>query len=190
MRITQHTDYALRVLIYAGGNPGRLVTIAEIAERFGVSRTHLMKVVNQLVRAGFLAGHRGKGGGLRLARPPEEIRVGQVVRATEPDFKLVECFGAEGGCLLDPGCRLKRALGEALESFLAVLDRETLADLIQSPATHRIVRQPAPLRGAGPAGQLPASSGERLAAPASNEAPTHALPPGPPELPGLAPDPG
>jgi Rrf2 family nitric oxide-sensitive transcriptional repressor len=147
MRITQHSDYALRVLIYAGGNSSRLVTIAEIAARFAVSRTHLMKVVNQLVRAGFLTGQRGKGGGLRLARRPEDIRVGDVLRATESDLRLVECFGRPGACLLDPDCRLKHAFGEALDAFLAVLDRYTLADLVANPTTRRLVAQliPVPL---------------------------------------------
>jgi Rrf2 family nitric oxide-sensitive transcriptional repressor len=139
MRITQHSDYALRVLIYAGGNAGRLVTIAEIATRFDVSRTHLMKVVNQLVRTGFLTGQRGKGGGLRLARPADQIRVGDVLRATEPEMRLVECFGQPDACLLDPGCRLKHALEEALAAFLAALDRYTLAELVASPTTKRLV---------------------------------------------------
>ena len=135
MRITQHTDYALRVLMYVGGNPDRLVTIAEIAERFAISRTHLMKVV----RDGFLHGQRGKGGGLRLGMKAEEIRVGEVLRNMETDLNLVECFDADGACLVDRGCRLKRALNEALDAFLAVLDRYTLKDLLDSPATMRIV---------------------------------------------------
>lgn len=139
MRITQHTDYALRVLMYVGGNPDRLVTIAEIAERFAISRTHLMKVVNQLVRDGFLHGQRGKGGGLRLGMKAEEIRVGAVLRNMETDLNLVECFDADGACLVERGCRLKRALNEALDAFLAVLDRYTLKDLLDSPATMRIV---------------------------------------------------
>lgn len=139
MRITQHTDYALRVLIYVGGNPDRLVTIAEIAERFAISRTHLMKVVNQLVREGFLEGQRGKGGGLRLAMQPDQIRVGDVLRTMEPDMKLVECFDKKGTCLVDRGCRLKRALSEALDAFLAVLDRYSLKDLLDNPATLRII---------------------------------------------------
>lgn len=139
MRITQHTDYALRVLIYVGGNPDRLVTIAEIAERFAISRTHLMKVVNQLVREGFLEGQRGKGGGLRLAMQPDQIRVGDVLRTMESDMKLVECFDKKGTCLVDRGCRLKRALSEALDAFLAVLDRYSLKDLLDNPATLRII---------------------------------------------------
>ncbi|MCM5568890.1 Rrf2 family transcriptional regulator [Burkholderiaceae bacterium FT117] len=139
MRITQHTDYALRVLMYVGGNPGRLVTIAEVAERFGISRTHLMKVVNRLVRDGFLYGQRGKGGGLKLGMQAEEISVGEIIRRMEPDLNLVECFERRGACLVDRGCRLRRALNEALDAFLAVLDRYSLKDLLDSPATLRLV---------------------------------------------------
>lgn len=139
MRITQHADYALRVLIYVGGNPGRLVTIAEIAESFAISRTHLMKVVNQLVREGFLIGRRGKGGGLQLGMPAGQIGVGAVLRRMETDFDLVECFGPESNCRIDQGCRLKRVLGEALDAFLAVLDRHSLQDLLDSPSTIRLV---------------------------------------------------
>ena len=130
MYITQHTDYALRALIYLGTNSERLVTIQEISERFGVSRNHLMKVVNALIRAGFVEGVRGKGGGLRLARAPREIAVGAVVRQMEPGMDLVECFGAGCQCILDPGCKLKVGLSKALAAFLKVLDEMTLADLV------------------------------------------------------------
>ncbi len=133
MHITQHTDYALRVLIYIGTNPDRLVTIAEIAERFDVSRSHLMKVVNQLVREGFVEGLRGKGGGLRLARAPAAIGVGEVVRRMERGLELVECFGEHNACLLNPGCRLKGVLAGALSAFMARLDAVSLADLIGRP---------------------------------------------------------
>lgn len=130
MYITQHTDYALRALIYLGTNADRLVTIQEISERFAVSRNHLMKVVNALIRAGFVEGVRGKGGGLRLARVPREIVVGAVVREMEPGMDLVECFGAGCQCILDPGCKLKVILSKALAAFLKVLDDMTLADLL------------------------------------------------------------
>lgn len=133
MHITQHTDYGLRVLIYLGTNPDRLVTIAEISERFDVSRSHLMKVVNQLVREGFVEGLRGKGGGLRLARAAASIRVGAVVRQLERGMELVECFGAHNACLLDPGCRLKGVLAGALAAFMQHLDDFTLADLLGKP---------------------------------------------------------
>ena len=130
MYITQHTDYALRALIYLGTSGDRLVTIQEIAERFGVSRNHLMKVVNALIRAGFVEGLRGKGGGLRLARAPGEIIVGAVVRQMEPGMHLVECFGSGCQCILDPDCKLKVGLARALAAFLQVLDELTLADLV------------------------------------------------------------
>lgn len=130
MYITQHTDYALRALIYLGTNAERLVTIQEISERFAVSRNHLMKVVNALIRAGFVEGVRGKGGGLRLARAPGEIIVGAVVRQMEPGMCLVECFGSGCQCILDPDCKLKVGLARALAAFLQVLDEMTLADLV------------------------------------------------------------
>jgi Rrf2 family nitric oxide-sensitive transcriptional repressor len=133
MHITQHTDYALRVLIHLGANTERLVTIAEVSERFEISRSHLMKVANQLVREGYVEGLRGKGGGLRLARAPAEINVGDVVRRMERGMDLVECFGPDSHCLLTPNCRLKGVLGSALDAFLAVLDRVSLADLISTP---------------------------------------------------------
>lgn len=138
MHITQHTDYALRVLIYLGENPDRLATIAEISERFDISRSHLMKVVNQLVREGFVEGLRGKGGGLRLGRDAQSIGIGDVVRQMERGLDLVECFGKDSKCLLDPGCKLKLALANALKSFLASLDQVSLADLIGSPNTQRL----------------------------------------------------
>lgn len=135
MHITQHTDYALRTLIYLGSNTERLVTILEVSDRFSVSRAHLMKVVNQLIRAGFVEGMRGKGGGLRLARPASEIVVGEVVRRMERRMEIVECFGEGCKCILDPDCKLKNALSAALEAFLNVLDGLTLADLLGERAT-------------------------------------------------------
>ena len=130
MHITQHTDYALRALIYLGTNEDRLVTIQEISDRFSVSRNHLMKVVSGLIRGGFVDGLRGKGGGLRLARPPATIVVGDVVRHMESGMELVECFGANCACILDPDCQLKVALSSALAAFLKVLDGVTLANLL------------------------------------------------------------
>lgn len=132
MHITQHTDYALRVLIFLGANEHRLVTIQEIAESFDVSRSHMMKVVNQLIRLGYVEGLRGKGGGLRLARAAGDIVVGAVVRDMESDMELVECFGGESRCLLTRSCRLRGALSDALNAFLASLDRVSLADLLSA----------------------------------------------------------
>lgn len=133
MRLTNFSDYALRVLMYAAARSDRLITIEETAEVYGISRAHLMKVANQLTRAGFLKATRGRTGGLALAKRPEKIRLSDVVRATEPDFALVECFTPENNCLITPRCRLKGALKEALNAFVETLDRYTLADLILSP---------------------------------------------------------
>ncbi|QID19590.1 Rrf2 family transcriptional regulator [Nitrogeniibacter mangrovi] len=137
MNITQHTDYALRLLIYLGACPERRVTIKEVAEAFDISRSHLMKIVNRLVADGIVDGARGKGGGLRLARPPERIVVGDIVRRMEPGFELVECFGSQSNCLLTSRCRLKGALHAALQAFLASLDGVTLAELIAPDAKVR-----------------------------------------------------
>lgn len=143
MYITQHTDYALRVLIHVASNqenPGTRITIAGISELFGISRSHLMKVVNKLVREGFLEGVRGKGGGLRLAQPADDIRIGEVVSRMEPNMVLVECFEADHNCILGPACKLKGALNKALKAFLASLDETTLADLVRQPATLKLMR--------------------------------------------------
>lgn len=143
MHLTQHTDYALRLLIYLAANSERLVTIAEISERFNLSRSHLMKIANRLVHEGFVEGLRGKGGGLRLARGAAEISVGHAVRVMEQGMALVECFGASSQCLLTPDCRLKGVLGDALEAFLKSLDSVTLADLVGAPqrgVLHRVRR--------------------------------------------------
>jgi Rrf2 family transcriptional regulator, nitric oxide-sensitive transcriptional repressor len=133
MRLTNFSDYALRVLMYAAAQEDRLITIERTAAVYGISRAHLMKVANQLTRAGFLKAVRGRTGGLALARPPGEIRLGDVVRATEPDFALVECFAVDNRCVITPRCRLRRALSEALGAFLTTLDQYTLADLILRP---------------------------------------------------------
>lgn len=133
MRLTNFSDYALRVLMYAAAREERLITIDETAKVYGISRAHLMKVVNQLTRAGYLKAVRGRSGGLALAKRPHKIGIGDVVRATEPDFALVECFGVDNQCVITPRCRLRGALKEALGAFIATLDRYTLADLILSP---------------------------------------------------------
>ncbi|WP_153160684.1 Rrf2 family transcriptional regulator [Zoogloea sp. 1C4] len=141
MHITLHTDYALRVLIYLASNDERLPTIQEISERFDISRSHLMKVVNQLIRNGFVEGIRGKGGGLRLARPPAGIGIGDVVRKMETDLSLVECFTDTSRCLLTSSCKLRGVLDDALEAFFASLDKVTLAQLL-GPAQRQILFMP------------------------------------------------
>lgn len=131
MQLTRYSDYGLRVLIYLSVRPDRLATIEEISMAYGISRAHLMKVVHHLGRAGFLNTLRGRGGGLALARPPDEINVGDVVRHTEDRMDLVECFDPERShCRIEPVCGLRGVLEEALDAFLDTLDRYTLADLI------------------------------------------------------------
>lgn len=138
MRLTLHTDYALRILMHLALAPGRLVTISEVAASFSISRNHLVKVAHELGQAGFVETMRGRGGGLRLARPPEEIAIGDVVRAMEEDFRIVECFDRDANsCCIAPACRLKRLLKEALDAWAAVLDGATLADLVERPAPLR-----------------------------------------------------
>ncbi len=135
MRLTYFTDYAFRVLIYLAVQPGRRCTIREISEAYGISRAHLMKVVNLLTREGLLIAQRGPNGGLLLALPPEKLRLGDVVRKTEDDLGLVECFRPDNQCRLTPGCGLIPILARALDAFLAELDRHTLADLVREPGS-------------------------------------------------------
>jgi Rrf2 family nitric oxide-sensitive transcriptional repressor len=131
MQLTRYSDLSLRVLIYLAVHPGDLATIEQIAEAYGISRAHVMKVAHQLGRAGFLETVRGRGGGLRLARAPESIRVGDVVRQTEGRIDLVECFGpGTSDCRIEPVCGLRGLLEEAVASFLRTLDACTLSDLV------------------------------------------------------------
>ena len=137
MRLTQWTDYTLRVLMYCAATEGRAqpVTITEVAEGYGISRSHLMKIVQQLSAQGLLETTRGRGGGMRLMQPADTIKVGAVVRMTETDFNLVECFDpVSNQCRLSSHCRLKGVLERAMQAYLAELDRVTLADLIASQA--------------------------------------------------------
>jgi Rrf2 family transcriptional regulator, nitric oxide-sensitive transcriptional repressor len=137
MRLTSFTDYTLRVLMFLGthNDENRLATIGEIAAAYGVSENHLTKIVHHLSRHGYVITTRGKGGGMRLARPPETIRVGEVVRNTEPDLAVVECFQPGNlNCPITAVCTLRNVLGSALDGFLDVLDRHTLADLLQPRA--------------------------------------------------------
>lgn len=130
MRLNLQSDYALRLLMQVAASDGELVTIHEVAERFGISENHLMKVAHTLGRQGIIATVRGRAGGMRLARAADTIRIGDVVRRMEGDLALVECFpGGAGNCLIVRACRLKGVLHEALDAFMSVLDRYTLADL-------------------------------------------------------------
>lgn len=132
MRLTRFTDYSLRTLIYLGLHDDSLVSIADVAQAYRVKENHLTKVVARLAQLGFVETVRGRQGGLRLARLPAQIRVGEVVRATEDNLAIVECF-ASTTCRLTGACQLELALHEALEAFLAVLDRYTLDDLVSGP---------------------------------------------------------
>ncbi|MFC4256211.1 Rrf2 family transcriptional regulator [Altererythrobacter xixiisoli] len=134
MRLTRYTDYAMRVLLYCaqssrdapGDQQAQLVSIARIARAYDISQNHLMKVVNDLVNAGYLESVRGRSGGIRLARPADQINIGALVRHTEDGFDLLEC----GNCVIAPACGLTGVMAEALRAFLAVLDGYTLADVL------------------------------------------------------------
>jgi Rrf2 family nitric oxide-sensitive transcriptional repressor len=132
VRLTVYTDYALRMLMYLALKEDQLATIAEIAESYDISRNHLMKVAHQLGVGGFVETVRGRGGGLRLAKPLHSIGLGDVVRYTEPDMAIVSCFEpVDAPCAIHPSCVLKRALKKARDAFLEVLDSYTLDDLVQ-----------------------------------------------------------
>lgn len=147
MRLTTFSDYSFRVLIYLGSAREGLATIEEIASAYRVSPNHLMKVVHYLGQEGYIETVRGKGGGMRLAKAPESINVGRVLRATEEGFDLVECLQpGKAECRIAPACVLKGALAEARDAFLAVLDRYTLADLLV-PARPLAKLLAVPLRG-------------------------------------------
>jgi Rrf2 family nitric oxide-sensitive transcriptional repressor len=136
MRLTDYTDYTLRVLMFCATHPERSVTIAELAQGYDISKNHLMKIVNDLARQGLLQTTRGRGGGLRLLKPASEIRIGDVVRQSETDFRLVECFDADHNtCTLTGYCMLKQVIKKAEQSFLAELDRVTLADIAAASPT-------------------------------------------------------
>lgn len=136
MRLAEYTDYTLRVLMYCAAHPGQLVTIGDLAQQHSVSKNHLMKVVNDLARQGVLKTTRGRGGGLQLLKDPAAIRIGDIIRAAETDFRLVECFDARTNlCTLTPTCRLKGILGSALQAYFQELDRATLADIVDPTTT-------------------------------------------------------
>nr|WP_286202740.1 Rrf2 family transcriptional regulator [Comamonas sp. JC664] len=131
VHLTLHADYSLRVLLYLAGRTGRPVSTQEMADAYGISKHHLVRVVQTLAGQGVVDARAGRSGGVTLARAPADIRVGGVLRAAEPDFHLVECFDPERNtCPIAPACGLKGVLAEAREAFLSVLDRYTLADLL------------------------------------------------------------
>lgn len=137
MRLTTYTDYTLRVLIFLTlkQRTGERATIPEMAEAYGISRNHLMKIVHDLGQHGFIETVRGRSGGMVLARSPETISIGEVVRFAEEDFALVECHvdGMESNCAVSQACNLKRGFRRALDAFMMEIDKMTLADAVTSP---------------------------------------------------------
>lgn len=132
MQLTHYTDFSLRVLIHLGLQEGpEPVTVSDIAEHFGIARNHLVKVANRLGQLGYIETIRGKGGGLRLARAPEQIVIGRVVRDMEPNMQIIDC--SKPACPLMSGCQLKDILDDAMDAFVQVLDGHTLADLLTEP---------------------------------------------------------
>ena len=138
MNITRFTDYSLRVLIYLSLHEDELATIKDVAGCYGISKNHLMKVVQELSAKEYLVATRGKNGGIKLSCPPEQINIGKLVRMIEQDSTLVECFGPDNQCVITPACQLKRMFAEALESFFQSLERYTLADLVDKTSRNQL----------------------------------------------------
>src|SRR5215472_9761521 len=145
MTLTRFSDYALRVLMFAAVRGDKAFSVNEVADKFELSRNHLAKVVNRLVRTGHLKARRGRRGGVWLGRNPNTIRLGALIRLTENESPLVECFAASTNrCRLTPACRLKRVLAEALNSFYTSLDGQTLADLVENRSALASLLEEAP----------------------------------------------
>jgi Rrf2 family nitric oxide-sensitive transcriptional repressor len=133
MKLTQYSDLGLRLMMYLAHRYGESVTIREVSDRFGVSRNHMVKISHQLTNSGLIESTRGRNGGVSLARPPHSINVEQVLRATEDNFDLVECFNAsQNHCVISDVCKLSGVLDSALEAFFSVLRQSTLGDLIKN----------------------------------------------------------
>lgn len=145
MQLTRFSDYSLRVLLYLAAHDDQVVSVDEVSRAYGISRHHLVKVVQRLVEQDLVASSRGRGGGLRLKRRPADINVGALVRATEPHLNIVECFDrASNTCPIDQACGLKRVLKDAQRAFLDVLDASTLADFVpRAPQLIRLWRREA-----------------------------------------------
>lgn len=165
MRLTDYTDYTLRVLMFCALNPNRSITIAELATSHDISKNHLMKIVNDLANQGVLLTTRGRGGGLKLQKDPADICIGDVVRASETDFRMVECFDVNhNSCTLTAQCRLKQVFRNALKSYLDELDKVTLADITAPmlgttvPASDTVTRVPLSAIGTSISLKLPVKS--------------------------------
>ncbi len=140
MNITRYTDYSLRVLIYLAVCERETVTIKEVADRYDISKNHLMKIVQALNIQGCIVATRGKNGGIKLGRPPAEINIGEIVRAMEAGSPLVECFGPDNHCVITPACKLKRVFAQAMQQFYQHLDHYSLADLVSGDAEDKLLR--------------------------------------------------
>lgn len=131
MKLTQYSDLGLRLLMYLAHRYGESATIQEVSERLVVSRNHLIKISHQLTKCGLIVSTRGRNGGVKLARAPETITVEDVLRATEDNFELVECFNAnQNRCVISSACKLSGVLDAALDAFFAVLRKTSLAELV------------------------------------------------------------
>jgi len=130
MRLTSYSDYSLRVLLYVAVNNEKVVTIKEISEAYQISSNHLMKIIYNLGKMNYIETIRGRNGGIRLSKAPADINIGELIRKTEEDFYLVECFKEDNNCVITPVCSLKHMLNEALNSFFLVLDKYTLEDIL------------------------------------------------------------
>lgn len=144
MNLTVQSDYAFRTLMFLTVRSPKGSTVQELSEHYGISRGHLMVLVHRLGTRGFLENTRGRGGGIRLARPASEIRLDEIVRATEPGFQMVECFEpASNRCLITAPCRLRGVLDEALDAWLGVLKKYSLSDLVEgNPALVNLLNSP------------------------------------------------
>ncbi|MFD0986275.1 Rrf2 family transcriptional regulator [Methyloligella solikamskensis] len=142
MQLTMFTDYGLRSLMYLASRPDQLCSVGEIAQRYGISRNHLVKVVHRLAQLGYIASTKGKGGGIRLACDPKEVRLGDLIEELEPNMHIVECFDRDtNSCLIIDACRLKRYLHEATRSFLDNLNQHTLADAAGNRAIFKALNE-------------------------------------------------
>ena len=144
MKLTQYSDLGLRLLMYLALRYGKAATIREVSVRFAVSKNHMVKISHQLTKSGLVESTRGRNGGVRLARPPENISVEEALYATEDNFDLVECFGANNRCVITDVCKLSGVLDNAREAFFGVLRKVSLADLVKSGKTFEKSLMPYP----------------------------------------------